>query len=209
LADSQRLESFGLKGRQFFRGEAAFRADPERGLLLVIGGEGGRTGCTRRLWDSAEKAVGACGIERVYECDRGFDVWKPGVVRLFGSSDDRLGPVGDRVKIRLGDSEAAEDRDDGCRAQLRGSADDSVNVFAFWRGDEEGCVRLRSWHRNGLEDAAGGCAVSTIVYRIQDSFGTDALAIEEENVVAYAEAENLDGVARFTGGKLDFLAGNR
>ena len=37
----------------------------------------------------------------------------------------------------------------------------------------------------------------------------NAMTIEEENVVAGAETENLESVARFAGGKLDFLTGNR
>jgi len=135
LADSQGLESLGQEGGQFFRCEAALRADPERGLSLVVDREGGWAGQRiRRLWDSAEKAVVVRGFEHVCERGRGFDFRKPWIVRLLGSGDDGLGPVGDGVKIRLGDSEAAEDRDDGCRAQLRGSADDSVDVFAFRGG---------------------------------------------------------------------------
>lgn len=209
LADSQGLESLGLKGGQFFRCKAAFRADPERGLLLVVDGEGGWAVCVCRLWNSAEKTVGACVFECVCKCDRGFDFRKPWIVRLLGCGDDRFGPVGDCVKIRLGDSETAEDRDDGCRAQLGGSTDDSVDVFAFRGSDEEGYVWLRLWCGNGLEDAAGGCAVPAVVHDIQDGFSMNAMTIEEENVVAGAEAENLESVARFAGGKLDFLTGNR
>ena len=186
------------------RGEVSLRADEDQRTLwlaavfLQVRAQVSRIVLERGDQHQVERSRPVRG-EKFLGRLRGGDGRQPVLAALLGGLDDRrlpLGLFGDGalVVLDLGDGAFREQRGDPSRAEFGGLLDDEVHVFSFGNGLREREAagqrrRLGAVHDRQADGPPGGI-------RGNGRGGFGALAVEDDDLLAGLEAQDVERVVR-------------
>jgi len=212
-AEAEGEEALGASEAVFCWGEVAFWADEDECLGDWIGGGGGGV-CEDGFeaacvgvdgGDEFEVCVWGGGDELVHG-DGGMDGGEPVLAALFAGFDGGALPfvaaVGAFGGVEADDGAFADEWDDFGGSEFGGFLEDEFHVFAFGDGLGESDAGWEGRGAVGMDGAEDGFAFGG-----EGDFGgpLGALAVEDDDAGAFAEAEDLVAVVAFGFVEADFF----